>query len=1050
MRKVSSSRRSKNDEIFDSDDNDVIVPIRKRMKRFIIVDESSEEENIKPKWNGSWDWKETNNVPIIWNYSQSCGIKDFVLNQLSDDHGVLELFFTVFDENFWNLLVTQTNLYADQIMSNERKRRKMDDTWFSVTQDEMKAYYALCILMTQVKKSNVQMYWSKREVIQTPIFGKIMPFKRFRQISRFLHFSDNETTESNDCFQKANTGFCCNFQIYTDQDKNQPNDTASQNVVMELMKSVINKGHTLFLDKWYSSPALFLQLRAQKTNVIGTVRSNKQNMPKNLAINKLKRGEYLYRTCNGLLALRWKDKRDDYLLSTKHTMVELTEVTRKQHKKTLKPNCVIEYKKGMAGIKLQKQMLACFPIMRKFIKGYRKLFFYMSDMALFNTYIMKKKIYDQGKQTYVDYRINIAEAILQHVQLPDYTRRGTSSLGITPLRLQAQYWSHFPKHIDATPKRKHPSKTCEVCYKQNKRSATTWECTKCKIALHLPECFVKYGKELIKRSLNSLLTQDSFSNDDRHCERNSNKTKAQFRDTPSQKASLLLNNITTRGTTSTINFSLRQTNEPFAKTRLYPIILRYVGEVEERERTRVRRYDEKVFAFSKIGYERHAPVLKGKGQKGVDKGRVNNLCWDHGFKDEKKKKEKYIERKNEKDEEKKLKRKIRIDGSSLNSRIIKIDASRHWLSRWKTVRLREWPVSIREPSRKAREKFHEDFLSLSNNFNSIILVSNAMINSGKMEMRSKLLLIVDVFKSVIIYYEKYPTTVEKEGSSRRWWGWGGICATKCARLAEIRLTRKLDSTKSISLEGIRHNAIKWNKSCSKSGPVWLTCYNATSTLARNSADKLYGREGRSVDVNAYASAVHLVSALQETFVSKWIVMKYDPMINPKVQRETDVSGNKVTFGYIFSNEFERMAKVELVMVMVMVMVVVEVVVKVVVPRFSDKHTKGNVCARKTKTRMRMGDEDEDEDEVENEDEISEILTAWAYVVARLNATSYTMLHATVLFNLHRTELVILLCGGRNELQDCRSQRDRDEQTDREKERHRETEDHALEKLRATN
>ncbi|KAL2739063.1 piggyBac transposable element-derived protein 4-like [Vespula squamosa] len=54
------------------------------------------------------------------------------------------------------------------------------------------------------------------------------------------------------------------------------------------MKSIINKRHTLFLDNWYSSPALFLQF-GQKTNVIGTVRNNKQNMPKNFATNKLKK-----------------------------------------------------------------------------------------------------------------------------------------------------------------------------------------------------------------------------------------------------------------------------------------------------------------------------------------------------------------------------------------------------------------------------------------------------------------------------------------------------------------------------------------------------------------------------------------------------------------------------------------------------------------------------------------------------------------------------------------------------------------------------------------
>lgn len=129
--------------------------------------------------------------------------------------------------------------------------------------------------------------------------------------------------------------------------------------------------------------------------------------------------------------------------------------------------------------------------MRKAIKGYRKLFFYMSDMALFNTYIMHKIMRSRKRETYVDYRIKIAEAILQIVQLPDYKTRGKSA-SIESLRLQAQYWAHFPKTIDSTPRKKHPTRMCKVCYKHKIRSETKWECAKCKVTLHLPECFRKY------------------------------------------------------------------------------------------------------------------------------------------------------------------------------------------------------------------------------------------------------------------------------------------------------------------------------------------------------------------------------------------------------------------------------------------------------------------------------------------------------------------------------------------------------------------------------
>nr|XP_034194807.1 piggyBac transposable element-derived protein 4-like [Osmia lignaria] len=497
---------------------------------------------------GAENWKETDNRPTIWEYSESRGVKHYVLNQLGTNYGILDLFFVVFDENLWDIVVTQTNLYAEQIMDNGRKR--LDDGWFSVTKDQILAYFALCVLMSQVKKATIQMYWSKREVIETPVFGKVMPLKRFTQILRCLHFSNNVRDCNNDRLYKirpiinywnhkfdkmytpekdksideslmrykgrlsykqfnpskrarfglkiyklcdANTGFWSKFKIYTGQDKIDLNDSASENVVMELAESVLNKGYTLCIDNWYSSPALFLRLHKQKTNVIGTVRSNRKNMPKDLSTNKLKPGERVYRTCNGLLALRWKDRRDVYMLTTKHASVELTEVTDKRDRTKLKPNCVIEYNKGMGGIDLNDQMLAYFPIMRKCLKGYKKLFFYMSDMALFNAYVMKNQLPNNyGRQSYANYRIDIAEAILKYVQLPDYARRGRFAEIQTPLRLQAQYWGHFAKHIDKTPKKQHPTRMCKVCYRHKKRRETTWECTKCKVALYIPECFINY------------------------------------------------------------------------------------------------------------------------------------------------------------------------------------------------------------------------------------------------------------------------------------------------------------------------------------------------------------------------------------------------------------------------------------------------------------------------------------------------------------------------------------------------------------------------------
>lgn len=56
---------------------------------------------------------------------------------------------------------------------------------------------------------------------------------------------------------ESNTGFCYHFKIYTRQNKMKETDSASENV-MEL--SILNKGHILFLNNWYSSSNLFSTL----------------------------------------------------------------------------------------------------------------------------------------------------------------------------------------------------------------------------------------------------------------------------------------------------------------------------------------------------------------------------------------------------------------------------------------------------------------------------------------------------------------------------------------------------------------------------------------------------------------------------------------------------------------------------------------------------------------------------------------------------------------------------------------------------------------------
>jgi hypothetical protein len=77
------------------------------------------------------------------------------------------------------------------------------EDWFHTTEEEMKAYFAFCIIMTVVKTPAMKMTWSKRSIVQTSIFGKTIQFVRVLLIFRFLHFADNTTADANDKFRKV-------------------------------------------------------------------------------------------------------------------------------------------------------------------------------------------------------------------------------------------------------------------------------------------------------------------------------------------------------------------------------------------------------------------------------------------------------------------------------------------------------------------------------------------------------------------------------------------------------------------------------------------------------------------------------------------------------------------------------------------------------------------------------------------------------------------------------------------------------------------------------
>ena len=97
------------------------------------------------------------------------------------------------------LLLKQIDLPTSSFLENPDKAansylRNCTD----LTVNELQMFIGLVILMGIVHKPNINSYWSRDELYNTPIISKVMPQDRFKVILRFLHFSDSATCNAND------------------------------------------------------------------------------------------------------------------------------------------------------------------------------------------------------------------------------------------------------------------------------------------------------------------------------------------------------------------------------------------------------------------------------------------------------------------------------------------------------------------------------------------------------------------------------------------------------------------------------------------------------------------------------------------------------------------------------------------------------------------------------------------------------------------------------------------------------------------------------------
>lgn len=219
------------------------------------------------------------------------------------------------------------------------------------------------------------------------------------------------------------------FKVYTGKEAEGQDHTGltkTTRLVLELASPYLDNGRSIYTDNYYTSLELTKALLQRSTHLTGTLRHRKGN-PDSVKNQKLKRGEIISKeNDDGIMIMKWRDKRDVTMLSTEHSpRMQETGKRNRNGEQIRKPEAVALYNKSKIGIDVSDQLGSYFSPLRKTIRWYHKVAFELIlNTSITNALLlMNEKAPEHEKLQVVDFRESVCCVLLG---IPMLTKRETA------------------------------------------------------------------------------------------------------------------------------------------------------------------------------------------------------------------------------------------------------------------------------------------------------------------------------------------------------------------------------------------------------------------------------------------------------------------------------------------------------------------------------------------------------------------------------------------------------------------------------------------------
>lgn len=346
------------------------------------------------------------------------------------------------DDEFFDMLLKFTN----EELKRRREAKINADTHYNRDFDlvEIKAAVGLLILIGVMsgKRESLEQMWS--EGTGRPILRSTMPLKRFKTFLGTARFDDKSTRSArqqndklaairemfNSFVDKCNTlyepsPFVCidetlvsfrgrcsfrvyipskpdrygikvwslcdcgtsyvsNMQVYLGKQGDSPEQKQGERVVKDLSVRLFGSGRNITTDNFFTSYNLAQFLLTKKLTLLGTVRKNRKEVPRELVPSKRAEYESVFAFTSDAVMVSYSPKKNKtvLLLSTMH---EHPEVDTNEAKK---PLMILDYNSTKGAVDAFDQQVGYYTCARKTRRWPMRLFYFIIDAACLNAFVV--------------------------------------------------------------------------------------------------------------------------------------------------------------------------------------------------------------------------------------------------------------------------------------------------------------------------------------------------------------------------------------------------------------------------------------------------------------------------------------------------------------------------------------------------------------------------------------------------------------------------------------------------------------------------------------